>query len=106
MVESFGLGAVEAMACGRPVVATRAGGLTEAVADGRTGFLAEPGDTDALAAACMRTWTTHGCWSPTALPRERGASSGSTLRGAPPVTLDSSNPAGARRYAARAKWLV
>ena len=48
-VESFGLGAVEAMACGRPVVATRVGGLSDAVVDGRTGFLVEAGDADALA---------------------------------------------------------
>lgn len=48
-VESFGLGAVEAMACGRPVIATRVGGLSDAVVDGRTGFLVEPRDTDALA---------------------------------------------------------
>ena len=47
-VESFGLGAVEAMACGRPVVATRVGGLADAVVHGRTGFLAEPRDTESL----------------------------------------------------------
>jgi D-inositol-3-phosphate glycosyltransferase len=42
--ESFGLVAVEAMACGRPVVASRAGGLTFTVEDGTTGFLAPVGD--------------------------------------------------------------
>jgi D-inositol-3-phosphate glycosyltransferase len=42
--ESFGLVAVEAMACGRPVVASRAGGLTFTVEDGATGFLAPVGD--------------------------------------------------------------
>ncbi|MEA2596255.1 MAG: D-inositol-3-phosphate glycosyltransferase [Thermomicrobiales bacterium] len=42
--ESFGLVAVEAMACGRPVVASRAGGLTFTVEDGTTGYLAQVGD--------------------------------------------------------------
>jgi glycosyltransferase involved in cell wall biosynthesis len=55
LVESFGLVALEAMASGRPVVATRKGGLTEVVADGDTGFTIPPGDADTLAAA-LRTY--------------------------------------------------
>lgn len=49
--ESFGRITVEAMAAGRPVVASRVGGLVEAVDDGRTGSLVEPEDPRALAAA-------------------------------------------------------
>ena len=37
--ESFGLVAVESMACGTPVVASRVGGLTTTIADGETGYL-------------------------------------------------------------------
>jgi D-inositol-3-phosphate glycosyltransferase len=37
--ESFGLVALEAMACGRPVIASRVGGLQSTVRDGETGFL-------------------------------------------------------------------
>ncbi|MBA8794433.1 D-inositol-3-phosphate glycosyltransferase [Friedmanniella endophytica] len=52
--ESFGLVALEAQACGRPVVATDVGGLRSAVEDGRTGLLVDGHDparwADALAA--------------------------------------------------------
>jgi len=52
--EPFGIVAVEAMASGRPVVASAVGGLSEIVADGQTGLLVPPGDPDRLAAALTR----------------------------------------------------
>jgi hypothetical protein len=47
--ESFGLVLLEAMASGRPVVASDLGGPRELVLDGQTGFLVPPGDEEALA---------------------------------------------------------
>ena len=47
--ESFGMVALEAMACGSPVVASRVGGLTTTVRDGVTGYLVPEGDPAALA---------------------------------------------------------
>jgi L-malate glycosyltransferase len=47
--ESFGLAALEAMACEVPVVASRVGGLPEIVTDGVTGFVCAPDDVDGMA---------------------------------------------------------
>ncbi|MEZ4414384.1 MAG: N-acetyl-alpha-D-glucosaminyl L-malate synthase BshA [Gemmatimonadota bacterium] len=49
--ESFGLAALEAMASGAPVVATRVGGIPELVPDGEAGFLLELGDVEGMADA-------------------------------------------------------
>ena len=49
--ESFGLSALEALACGVPVIGANAGGLPEVVRHGETGFLCEPGDVDGMARA-------------------------------------------------------
>jgi D-inositol-3-phosphate glycosyltransferase len=48
--ESFGMVALEAMACGTPVIASKVGGLAYNVRDGQTGFLVPGGDPEALAA--------------------------------------------------------
>jgi glycosyltransferase involved in cell wall biosynthesis len=50
-IESFGLAAIEAFACGTPVIASRHGGLREIVEHGRNGLLVTPGDANELAAA-------------------------------------------------------
>lgn len=52
--ESFGLVALEAAACGTPVVASAVGGLTTLVDHGQTGFLVDGADVDAVAGALCR----------------------------------------------------
>ncbi|OGL39589.1 MAG: hypothetical protein A2042_07605 [Candidatus Schekmanbacteria bacterium GWA2_38_11] len=47
--EPFGIVAVEAMSCGKPVIASGVGGLKDIVEDGKTGFTVLPGDINALA---------------------------------------------------------
>lgn len=48
-LESFGLAALEAMACEVVPIATRAGGVPEVIEHGKTGFLADVGDVDTMA---------------------------------------------------------
>jgi len=47
--ESFGLSALEAMACEVPVISSSVGGLPELVVHGETGYIAEIGDIDRMA---------------------------------------------------------
>jgi len=53
-LETFGIAALEGMASGRPVIASRIGGLADVVVDGETGFLVPPGDAEALRQAIER----------------------------------------------------
>src|SRR5262249_22693767 len=52
--ESFGMVALEAMACGSPIIAARVGGRTTTVRDGITGYLVPEGDPAALAERIAR----------------------------------------------------
>jgi L-malate glycosyltransferase len=52
-LESFGLAALEAMACKVPTIATRVGGVSELIDDGVTGRLFAVGDVAAMAAAAV-----------------------------------------------------
>ena len=54
VTEGLGTSVLDAMACGRAVVGTRAGGIPEMVVDGATGFLVPTRDAEALAAAIVR----------------------------------------------------
>ena len=83
-LESFGLVALEAMACEVPVVATRVGGIPEVVRDGTDGFLYDVGDVSSMAEGCLTN------------PGRSSASSehGSKL----PVTARSASSARARSF--------
>lgn len=51
--ESFGLAALEAMACGIPVVSSSVGGLPELIRHNETGYIAEIGDIERMAKYCI-----------------------------------------------------
>ena len=54
VTEGLGTSLLDAMAAGKPVVATTAGGIPEVVVDGETGFLVPPRDHDAMAGAIVK----------------------------------------------------
>jgi len=56
-MESFGLAAIEALSCEVPVIASRVGGVPEAVADGECGYLFAPDDVDGMIAAGIQLLT-------------------------------------------------
>lgn len=60
--ESFGLAALEAMACGVPVIASHAGGLPELVIDGKTGFTSPVGDVEKMSADALNLLRDETLW--------------------------------------------
>jgi N-acetyl-alpha-D-glucosaminyl L-malate synthase BshA len=58
--ESFGLAALEAMACEVPVVSSNAGGIPEVNIDGVTGYLCSVGDIDTMAQKCISLLSDEG----------------------------------------------
>jgi N-acetyl-alpha-D-glucosaminyl L-malate synthase BshA len=71
--EAFGLVALEAMACGVPVIATCTGGLSEVVDDGLSGYLAPVGDVDAMADAGIGLLTDAAVWQSFSARARQGA---------------------------------
>jgi L-malate glycosyltransferase len=57
VTEGLGTSLLDAMACGKPIVATNVGGIPEVVVDGETGLLVPPRDPTAMAAAVVRLLT-------------------------------------------------
>ena len=103
--ESFGLVALEAAACGTPVVASAVGGLTTLVDDGETGFLVEDRGADVFAEHVAEIVTRPGL---AAAPRRGGGAASPGLhlvvrRGPPAPALQRPDGAHARRVRLRSQ---
>lgn len=75
VTEGLGTSLLDAMACGKPIVATTAGGIPEVVKDGTTGLLVPPRDHEAMAAALVMLLTDD------TARRAMGAAGGARVRG-------------------------
>lgn len=71
--EAFGLVALEAMACGVPVVATRVGGIPEVVTEGESGFLTAVGDVEAMAEHGVALLANRDAWDAASAAARRDA---------------------------------
>ena len=71
--ESFGLSALEALACGTPVLGTRSGGLIEVVEDGKNGRLCGVGQVEAMAEAAVEMLRDESTWRQHSLDAKRHA---------------------------------
>jgi glycosyltransferase involved in cell wall biosynthesis len=60
--EGTPLAAMEAMICGRPVLATDVGGNSEIIEDGVTGFIAEAPTIKSIASTLQRAWEHRSMW--------------------------------------------
>jgi glycosyltransferase involved in cell wall biosynthesis len=60
--ESFGLAALEAIACGAPVIATDAGGLPEVIPHGEAGYLFPVGDVEGMAEGGIEILSSEDTW--------------------------------------------